>query len=150
MNEISPELGQPVPTDVDKAIGARLRTRRVLLQMTQEKLGERLGLSPQQIHKYEKGCRIGAGRLAEIAYILDVPIMYFYDTQNLREDLPPGFIELLSEPYVAELLNHYATLSREAQGNLVSLLGSVQSVPAVDGSTKRRDSRGRKVAIVGI
>jgi DNA-binding XRE family transcriptional regulator len=50
MDEFPPEFGQPVPSSVDKAIGARLRTRRILLQMTQEKLGEKLGLSPQQIH----------------------------------------------------------------------------------------------------
>ena len=65
---------------VDAQVGTRVRLRRVLLGMSQERLGESLGLTFQQIQKYEKGVnRIGAGRLYQVAQILGVPISYFYE-----------------------------------------------------------------------
>lgn len=65
---------------IDGQVGNRLRVRRVTMGMSQEKLGERVGLTFQQIQKYEKGAnRIGAGRLFELAHILGVPVNYFYD-----------------------------------------------------------------------
>ena len=66
---------------VDTQVGSRVRLRRMLIGMSQERLGELLGLTFQQIQKYEKGVnRIGAGRLFDIARILGVPIDYFYET----------------------------------------------------------------------
>lgn len=68
------------PNPIDIHVGARLRLRRLVLGMSQEKLGEELGLTFQQVQKYEKGVnRIGAGRLFEISRVLDVPVGYFYD-----------------------------------------------------------------------
>ena len=65
---------------IDGQVGNRVRIRRMLIGMSQEKLGDHLGLTFQQVQKYEKGInRIGAGRLFEIARILDVPIDFFYD-----------------------------------------------------------------------
>ncbi len=65
---------------IDAQVGNRVRIRRMLIGMSQERLGDTLGLTFQQIQKYEKGInRIGAGRLFEIARILGVPIDYFYD-----------------------------------------------------------------------
>lgn len=65
---------------VDGQVGNRVRIRRMLIGMSQERLGELLGLTFQQVQKYEKGInRIGAGRLFEIARILDVPINFFYE-----------------------------------------------------------------------
>lgn len=67
-------------TNIDRHIGARVRERRAVLGWSQEKLAETLGLTFQQIQKYEKGInRIGAGRLFEIGQLLGVPISYFYD-----------------------------------------------------------------------
>ena len=61
-------------------VGNRVRIRRMLIGMSQERLGDLLGLTFQQVQKYEKGInRIGAGRLFEISRILDVPIDFFYD-----------------------------------------------------------------------
>jgi transcriptional regulator with XRE-family HTH domain len=66
------------PNPVDKHVGSRMRTRRLLAGMSQERLGEALGITFQQIQKYEKGTnRISASRLVEIARILDVGIDYF-------------------------------------------------------------------------
>lgn len=65
---------------IDMHVGARVRLRRMILGMSQEKLGEQLHLTFQQVQKYEKGVnRIGAGRLFELARVLGVPIQYFYE-----------------------------------------------------------------------
>jgi transcriptional regulator with XRE-family HTH domain len=65
---------------VDGQVGNRVRLRRMLIGMSQERLGELLGLTFQQVQKYEKGVnRIGAGRLYQVAQILGVPINYFYE-----------------------------------------------------------------------
>ncbi len=69
-----------LPSGIDRLVGQRLRWRRRELRLTQEKLGELLSLTFQQVQKYEKGVnRISAGRLYEIAAALGVQIAYFYD-----------------------------------------------------------------------
>ena len=69
-----------VPNPVDVHVGSRVRMRRILVGMSQEKLGDALGLTFQQVQKYEKGTnRIGASRLQAIANILGVPVDYFFD-----------------------------------------------------------------------
>ena len=73
--------------EIDEHVGSRIRTRRTLLGLSQEKLGDALGLSFQQVQKYERGSnRVGAGRLYQISKVLDVPVSNFY------EDMPeePG------------------------------------------------------------
>ena len=68
------------PSVVDTHVGARVRLRRTLLGMSQEKLGNAIGLTFQQIQKYERGAnRIGASRLFDIARVLDVPIQFFFE-----------------------------------------------------------------------
>src|SRR5580698_9629711 len=65
---------------VDVQVGNRVRIRRMLIGMSQERLGDLLGLTFQQVQKYEKGVnRIGAGRLFEVSRILNVPIDFFYE-----------------------------------------------------------------------
>jgi len=76
---------QRKPSVVDTHVGSRVRLRRMTLGLSQEKLGEMLGLTFQQVQKYEKGLnRIGASRLFEIARVLSVPVQYFF------EDAPMG------------------------------------------------------------
>lgn len=68
------------PNPIDRHVGSRVRMRRILLGMSQEKLGEALGLTFQQIQKYEKGTnRIGASRLQQISRTLNVPPAFFFD-----------------------------------------------------------------------
>ena len=68
------------PNPIDIHVGKRLRLRRTLLGMSQERLGELLGLTFQQVQKYERGVnRIGSSRLFELGQILDVPIAFFFD-----------------------------------------------------------------------
>jgi transcriptional regulator with XRE-family HTH domain len=70
--------GRPNPVDVH--VGARVRLRRTLLGMSQEKLGDAIGLTFQQVQKYERGAnRIGSSRLFDLSRVLDVPIAFFFD-----------------------------------------------------------------------
>lgn len=79
---------------VDARVGHRVRLRRMLMGMSQERLGELLGLTFQQVQKYEKGVnRIGAGRLFEIASILSVPVSFFYEDAAAALTATPGFAE---------------------------------------------------------
>lgn len=73
-----PKLGKPNPVDVH--VGSRVRLRRTLLGLSQEKLGEAIGLTFQQVQKYERGAnRIGASRLFDLSRVLDVPVSFFFD-----------------------------------------------------------------------
>jgi transcriptional regulator with XRE-family HTH domain len=73
-----PKIDAPSPVDVH--VGSRVRLRRTLMGMSQEKLGNAVGLTFQQIQKYERGAnRIGASRLFEMSRVLDVPVQFFFD-----------------------------------------------------------------------
>jgi transcriptional regulator with XRE-family HTH domain len=93
------------PNPVDIHVGSRIRLRRNMLGMSQEKLGENLGITFQQIQKYEKGTnRVGASRLQAIAEILSVPVSFFF------EDVPgsesgSGLGEDNSTTFVVDFLN---------------------------------------------
>jgi transcriptional regulator with XRE-family HTH domain len=68
------------PSPIDTHVGSRIRLRRTLLGMSQERLGEALGLTFQQVQKYERGVnRVGASRLFDLSRVLDVPISFFFD-----------------------------------------------------------------------
>ncbi len=81
---------------IDIQVGNRVRIRRMLIGMSQERLGDLLGLTFQQVQKYEKGVnRIGAGRLFEVSRILNVPVDFFYEGVN---DAAPGANETDGAP----------------------------------------------------
>ncbi|QAY94992.1 transcriptional regulator [Methylovirgula ligni] len=89
------------PNPIDRHVGSRVRMRRVLLGMSQEKLGEALGLTFQQIQKYEKGTnRIGASRLQQISRALNVPPAFFFDGAPLHDEtgLENGSVLSVAEP----------------------------------------------------
>jgi transcriptional regulator with XRE-family HTH domain len=90
----SDEKGSRRANPIDIHVGSRVRFRRMLLGMSQEKLGERLGLTFQQVQKYEKGInRIGASRLFDLAQVLGVSVQFFYEEAPVgesRADAPDG------------------------------------------------------------
>jgi transcriptional regulator with XRE-family HTH domain len=93
------------PNPVDKHVGSRMRTRRLLAGLSQEKLGEALGITFQQIQKYEKGTnRISASRLQQAARVLSVPVEYFYEGGPHLDATQPGFAEAASSDYVSDFL----------------------------------------------
>jgi transcriptional regulator with XRE-family HTH domain len=82
----SDEKGSRRANPIDIHVGSRVRFRRMLLGMSQEKLGERLGLTFQQVQKYEKGInRIGASRLYDLAQVLGVPVQFFYEDAPIAD-----------------------------------------------------------------
>jgi len=97
------------PNPIDTHVGSRVRLRRMLLGMSQEKLGEHLGLTFQQVQKYEKGVnRIGASRLFDLAHVLGVPVQFFYDDAPAGSGdatVAHGFAERPTESYVVEFLS---------------------------------------------
>lgn len=75
--------GFGIPNPVDVHVGARVRLRRTLLGLSQEKLGEAIGLTFQQVQKYERGAnRIGASRLYDLSRVLQVPVSYFFEEMS--------------------------------------------------------------------
>jgi transcriptional regulator with XRE-family HTH domain len=82
------------PNPIDKHVGARVRMRRLILGMSQGKLGDALDVTFQQVQKYEKGAnRIGASRLQQLARVLDVPPAYFFEDAPSGDERAPGFAE---------------------------------------------------------
>ena len=99
-----PETSPKSPHPIDKHVGNRVRMRRMLIGMSQEKLGDALGITFQQVQKYEKGTnRISASRLQQIASVLGVKISYFYEGApgELSAD---GFAEEASPPYITQFV----------------------------------------------
>lgn len=90
---------------IDIEIGSRVRMRRISIGMSQEKLGDMLGLTFQQVQKYEKGTnRISVARLVDIAKILGVDIHFFFDgVKSAKADA--GFEEEESPPYISEMMS---------------------------------------------
>ena len=109
---VGTEFVKKIPNPIDRHVGGRVRMRRVMLGMSQEKLGDALGLTFQQIQKYEKGTnRIGASRLQQISRTLDVPPAFFFDGAPSFEAVAspePGHMGVAEDsnaPYVADFLS---------------------------------------------
>ena len=94
------------PNPIDVHVGSRVRLRRTMLGISQEKLGEHLGITFQQIQKYEKGAnRIGASRLQEIARVLNTPVSFFFEDSPGTAAAAQGFGEGESSDYVVDFLS---------------------------------------------
>src|SRR3954463_6887765 len=101
-------MATKAPNPTDRHVGSRVRMRRMMLSMSQEKLGDALGLTFQQVQKYEKGTnRIGASRLQQIAHILQVPVSFFFEgapTGGTGAAHEGGMGEAPSPAYVSDFL----------------------------------------------
>ncbi|MGL5361452.1 MAG: helix-turn-helix domain-containing protein [Bosea sp. (in: a-proteobacteria)] len=94
-----------IPNPIDKHVGGRVRMRRMLAGISQEKLGEALGLTFQQVQKYEKGTnRISASRLQQIGKMLGVPAAFFFEDAPAGELIGQGFSEATPSTYVSDFL----------------------------------------------
>ena len=100
-------MAKKAPNPIDKHVGSRVRMRRMMLGMSQEKLGNALGLTFQQVQKYEKGTnRIGASRLQQISNTLQVPVSFFFDgAPNVQVGTRvEGMGEAPSPAYISDFL----------------------------------------------
>lgn len=99
-------INKKKPNPIDIHVGSRIRLRRNMLGLSQEKLGEMLGITFQQIQKYEKGVnRVGASRLQAISSFLNVPVAYFFEDAPGQDDAVGGFAEDDGTAYVSEFLS---------------------------------------------
>lgn len=98
-------MAKKAPNPIDKHVGSRVRMRRMMVGMSQEKLGESLGITFQQIQKYEKGTnRIGASRLQQISIVLGVPVAFFFEGAPTLMPSEDGFSESASPTFVNDFL----------------------------------------------
>jgi transcriptional regulator with XRE-family HTH domain len=135
-----------IPNPIDQHVGARVRMRRILAGLSQEKLGEALDLTFQQIQKYEKGTnRIGASRLQQISKILQVPPSFFFEGAPAGDVTPQhGFadsgeiVEFLSTVEGLQLNKSFATIKDpKVRRKIVELIAAVaDAVPS--GVAKKR------------
>lgn len=105
--EASPASGVRRANPIDVHVGGRMRLRRMMIGMSQEKLGELMGLTFQQVQKYEKGVnRVSASRLFNLSHILTVPVEFFYEglTVNGAPDATPGFAESSPDDNIFQFL----------------------------------------------
>ncbi|HAY06690.1 MAG TPA: helix-turn-helix domain-containing protein [Hyphomonas sp.] len=136
-----------LPSGIDRVVGQRIRWRRRELKLTQERLGEILELTFQQVQKYEKGVnRVSAGRLYEIAGVLGVPISYFFEgAEEFLEAEQAEFAEDEDEPHAPvmtpEMLELIAAFQKIEDISLrKSLLNTVRAAAsAFDGRSSSQD-----------
>jgi transcriptional regulator with XRE-family HTH domain len=118
------------PKAVDIHVGSRVRLGRTMSNVSQEKLGVSLGITFQQIQKYEKGTnRIGSSRLVEIATALDLPVSFFFE--GLQEDkdgkkvVDPEFIQVVQSPAGSRLIKIFCEADVDQQDLIASLASTV-------------------------
>lgn len=121
---------------VDKLVGQNIRIFRMAKGISQTELGNSVGVTFQQIQKYEKGAnRVGSSRLAKIAVILKVPISNFFDNSASGSDGPvagPVVTDLLISPYAVQMLKAFAKLpSDKLRRSLVVLAESIAKSPEI-------------------
>lgn len=129
--------GKKKPNPIDIHVGSRVRLRRMMTGMSQEKLGEHLGITFQQIQKYEKGTnRIGASRLQSISNVLQVPVSFFFDgapgpsdeegAGGFKESSSSYMVEFLSSPEGLQLNKAFARIQdSKVRRRIVDLVRSL-------------------------
>ena len=123
--------GTGVPDPVDVHVGTRIRTRRLLLGMNQETLASALGLTFQQVQKYEGGAnRVSASRLAEMAEVLGVPVAYFFRDLDTVGDAGPSdeqqIREIMQRPEAIELIRwYYAIANSDVREQFLEMVKTV-------------------------
>ena len=112
-------------TGIDKSVGRNIRVRRLAAGMSQEELGEKLGVTFQQVQKYEKGTnRVGSGRLYEIAELFDIPVKSFFDGEDKRKQSRSSSpFELLNDPLTKQMLKEFSKIGdKETRRTIMTLV----------------------------
>ena len=128
---------------VDKHVGERVRLRRIMLKMSQTELGNKIGVTFQQLQKYEKGAnRIGASRLYQLAQILNVPPGFFFEGlpgSKVNAVLPDYLIDLMGTAEGQRIVQALARVrDKKVRGPLEQLLDSLGSDPLPERRKPRR------------
>jgi transcriptional regulator with XRE-family HTH domain len=125
--------GRSRAQDMDLHVGARIRERRILLGLSLQALAELIGVTYQQIHKYEKGInRLAAGRLYQIAQALDVEVGYFFEGVETESAIRPN----PQQRMLLELARNFVALPsrrhQEALCTLVRVLANAELAPETE------------------
>jgi transcriptional regulator with XRE-family HTH domain len=117
---------------IDHEVGRRIKLQRINAGLSQTELGDKIGVTFQQVQKYEKGLnRVGAGRLAKIADVLRVPVAVFFGLPADSESkLPKGQspTELLTRPYALRLLKAYLAIEdKKVQASILEMVETIAS-----------------------
>jgi len=113
-------MAKKSPNPIDKHVGTRIRMRRMMLSLSQEKLGDAIGLTFQQVQKYERGTnRVGSSRLQQIADALTVPVSFFFEGQPGRgPNAPTSAPDLITDFFTItganELAEHFTAITLNA------------------------------------
>ncbi|WP_395175088.1 helix-turn-helix domain-containing protein [Roseibium alexandrii] len=126
-----PSKKSPNPTDIH--VGSRVRLRRMMLGVSQEKLAEGLGITFQQVHKYEKGTnRLSASRLQDVAGILSVPVSFFFEGQPDGQNNVTAEVHTLAvqSPGAMKLLQVFNSLDTQGQQGLLRIAETIDGMRA--------------------
>jgi transcriptional regulator with XRE-family HTH domain len=117
-------ISNKTSTEADKLVGQMIRIQRLSKGLTQSQLGARLGISFQQIQKYEKGTnRIGSGRIFEIAGLLEVPVGVFFESQKSSRAGHASPFDLLDDPMSLQMLSDFSKiLDKDTRRSLLALV----------------------------
>ena len=131
----------PTIEQIDRCISMRLRQRRLLLGVTQSVVARALGVSFQQIQKYETGAnRVSSSRLYELSLILDAPIAYFYPQVRVSKSplprLPGDLTWLMHRPDILSLVRHYYLLDHKVRRSVASMCRSLAPQSHEKGTNK--------------
>lgn len=132
----APTANQRSANSVDGHVGARVRIRRLELGLSQERLADQLGITFQQVQKYERGSnRIGASRLHQISLVLDVPITYFFDgasEESVNTDRTASSLSsALTDPVTMRLLRAFSTI--DDQQMRMKAVGIIEAIADTSG-----------------
>ena len=142
-------MGSKKPDLIDVEVGQRIRIQRLAAGLSQSELAERIGVTFQQVQKYEKGMnRVGAGRLTKIARVLNVPVGSFFDGREEIEQVAlQGFdspLAAMAQPYAYRLLRAYATISDpDLRQTIVEFVERTANQPLIGVSSPGRTPSGR-------
>jgi transcriptional regulator with XRE-family HTH domain len=137
-------MGSKKPDLIDIEVGQRIRIQRLAAGLSQSELAERIGVTFQQVQKYEKGTnRVGAGRLTKIARVLNVPVGSFFDGREEIDQVAQQGLEsplaAMAQPYAYRLLRAYATISDpDLRQTIVDFVERTASQPLVTGPWPER------------
>ena len=128
------------PTDIDRFVGQRVRLARRIAKMSQQKLGEMIGVTYQQIQKYENGTdRIGAGRLHQVALSTDQPIEFFFSFSDDVEPRETGRQDILADDGVQRLIVSASKIkSRKLLDNLAQIAETFASTEGAEAAAAKR------------
>jgi transcriptional regulator with XRE-family HTH domain len=132
-------MGSKKPDLIDVEVGQRIRIQRLAAGLSQSELAERIGVTFQQVQKYEKGTnRVGAGRLTKIARVLNVPVGSFFDGRDQIEQVTQQGMEsplaAMAQPYAYRLMRAYAAISDpDLRLTIVDFVERAASQPFVGG-----------------